>query len=223
MTRIAPTRKQPSERRGGGRIRKIALSGAVLLFAISTLSVTSLALFTDTESVTGNNFNTGTIDLVASPASVVVTMPAMAPGDPGDRAAERGQRRIARTALLDDVDHHRERAGRRAGVDRQERCDHVRRWQLDDRRHDSLRRHPRIGRHPGRPRLHCSRRRSGRPYAHRRRERGPVPQCHPPRWPRPSGRESPPSPASRSTRSRPRTTRSPSDRPRRMLCCCIGV
>ena len=43
--------------------------------------MTSLALFTDTESVTGNNFTTGTIDLVASPASVVVTMPAMVPGD----------------------------------------------------------------------------------------------------------------------------------------------
>ncbi len=53
----------------------------MLLFAVATLSVTSLALFTDTEAVPGNAFTTGTIDLVASPAIAVVTMPAMAPGD----------------------------------------------------------------------------------------------------------------------------------------------
>ncbi len=73
--------KRSSDGGAGGRIRKIALSAAVLLLAVATLSVTSLALFTDTESVTGNTFSTGTIDLVASPASAVVTMPAMAPGD----------------------------------------------------------------------------------------------------------------------------------------------
>ncbi len=75
------TQKESADTRAGKRVRRIALSALVLFLATATLSVTSLALFTDTESVTGNAFSTGTIDLVATPATAVVTMPLMAPGD----------------------------------------------------------------------------------------------------------------------------------------------
>lgn len=63
------------------RIRRVALSAAILIVTTVSLTATSLALFTDTETVGGNGFTTGTIDLTASPATAVVTMPAMAPGD----------------------------------------------------------------------------------------------------------------------------------------------
>ncbi len=63
------------------RARQIALSVVVVLTAIAALSVSSLALFTDTESVTGNGFTTGTIDISTAPATAVVTMPLAAPGD----------------------------------------------------------------------------------------------------------------------------------------------
>ena len=49
--------------------------------AVAALLVVSLALYTDTENVTNNTFSTGTIDLTATPATAVVTMPAMFPGD----------------------------------------------------------------------------------------------------------------------------------------------
>lgn len=63
------------------RTRKIALSVVVVLTTIATLSISSLALFTDTETVTGNGFTTGTIDLAVAPATAVVTLAAAAPGD----------------------------------------------------------------------------------------------------------------------------------------------
>ena len=67
------------QRRGSGT--KILASIAVLALAGGIFTFASLALFTDQETVAGNSFSTGTIDLVATPASAVVTMPAMAPGD----------------------------------------------------------------------------------------------------------------------------------------------
>jgi predicted ribosomally synthesized peptide with SipW-like signal peptide len=67
------------ERRSNGL--KILLSVALLFIAVGMVAVTSLAVFTDTENVTGNTFTTGTVDIAATPATAVVTMPAMAPGD----------------------------------------------------------------------------------------------------------------------------------------------
>jgi predicted ribosomally synthesized peptide with SipW-like signal peptide len=60
---------------------RVALTAAVALLAAATLLVTSLALFTDTASVTGNTFTTGSIDISTTPATAVVAVPAMAPGD----------------------------------------------------------------------------------------------------------------------------------------------
>lgn len=73
------TDETPTERRGNGT--KILASLAVLAFAGAIFTVASLALFTDQENVGGNAFTTGSVDLVATPATAVVTMPAMAPGD----------------------------------------------------------------------------------------------------------------------------------------------
>lgn len=68
---------EPHRKRG----LKILLSVALLFVAVGMVAVTSLAVFTDSENVTGNTFTTGTVDIAATPATAVVTMPAMAPGD----------------------------------------------------------------------------------------------------------------------------------------------
>ncbi len=60
---------------------RLLLSAAVVLVGLAMVAVTSLALFTDTASVGGNTFSTGTIVITADPASAVVSMPAMVPGD----------------------------------------------------------------------------------------------------------------------------------------------
>ena len=67
------------ERRGNGT--KILATLAVLFLAGAIFTVSSLALFTDQETVAGNAFSTGTVDLLATPATAVVTSGAMAPGD----------------------------------------------------------------------------------------------------------------------------------------------
>ena len=74
----APTDTSDPRRRRG---MQILMSVALLLIAVSMVAITSLAVFTDTETVTGNSFTTGTVDIAATPAIAVVTMPAMAPGD----------------------------------------------------------------------------------------------------------------------------------------------
>ncbi len=66
-------------RRGNGT--RILASVAVLALAGAVFTVSSLALFTDSESVTGNAFTTGSVDLTATPATAVVTAAGMAPGD----------------------------------------------------------------------------------------------------------------------------------------------
>lgn len=66
-------------RRGNGT--KILATLAVLFLAGTIFSIASLALFTDQETVAGNAFATGTVDLLATPATAVVTAAAMAPGD----------------------------------------------------------------------------------------------------------------------------------------------
>lgn len=64
-----------------GRLVRLLLTIAVVLVGMATMAVTSLALFTDTAAVGSNTFTAGTIDITAAPATAVVTMPAMAPGD----------------------------------------------------------------------------------------------------------------------------------------------
>jgi predicted ribosomally synthesized peptide with SipW-like signal peptide len=66
---------------GRGPATRILASLAVLAVAGATFTVASLALFTDQETVPGNAFGTGTIDISTSPATAVVTMSNMAPGD----------------------------------------------------------------------------------------------------------------------------------------------
>ncbi len=72
-----PVRTRKSRNSG----TKLLATAAVLALAGGLFTIASLALFTDQENVSGNAFSTGTIDLTATPASAVVTMPAMAPGD----------------------------------------------------------------------------------------------------------------------------------------------
>ena len=60
---------------------RVMLTIAVLLLGAAALAIASLALFTDTANVTGNTFSTGTVDINATPATAVVAVSAMAPGD----------------------------------------------------------------------------------------------------------------------------------------------
>jgi predicted ribosomally synthesized peptide with SipW-like signal peptide len=60
---------------------RVALTAAAVLVAAAMATVMSLALFTDTADVTGNSFSTGTVDISAAPATAVVSLPAMTPGD----------------------------------------------------------------------------------------------------------------------------------------------
>ncbi len=61
--------------------KKVAASLAVLLAAASALTLTSLAVFTDQETVTNNAFTTGTLDLTVGTNSALLTATAMIPGD----------------------------------------------------------------------------------------------------------------------------------------------
>lgn len=64
-----------------GLATKVLATVAVLALAGGVFTISSLALFTDAENVTGNTFTTGSVDLVATPATAVVTATAMVPGD----------------------------------------------------------------------------------------------------------------------------------------------
>jgi spore coat-associated protein N len=61
--------------------RKLMATVAVLAAFAALLSLTVLALFTDTASVGSNTFSTGTVDISTNPASALVTFSDMAPGD----------------------------------------------------------------------------------------------------------------------------------------------
>src|SRR3990172_7751107 len=61
--------------------KKLLGTVAVLALFVSVISLGVLALFTDTASVPGNTFSTGTVDISTAPASALVTFSAMAPGD----------------------------------------------------------------------------------------------------------------------------------------------
>ncbi|MCP4227085.1 MAG: hypothetical protein GY773_27390, partial [Actinomycetia bacterium] len=74
------TTVEPGRRQGGTGLKVLA-TVAVLALAGGIFTISSLALFTDSESVAGNAFAAGSVDLVATPATAVVTASAMAPGD----------------------------------------------------------------------------------------------------------------------------------------------
>jgi spore coat-associated protein N len=61
-------------------LRKVLALSIVTGFVALVISVGS-ALFTDSASVTGNTFTTGTVDISTSPTSALVTFSNMAPGD----------------------------------------------------------------------------------------------------------------------------------------------
>ena len=63
------------------RVLPIVAALAILALAAAVFMISSLALFTDTENVGANTFATGSVDIAATPATAIVTAPAMAPGD----------------------------------------------------------------------------------------------------------------------------------------------
>jgi hypothetical protein len=65
-----------------GTTGRLLLTGLLFGLAIATAIVTTTgAIFTDTQSVGGNAFDTGNVDIATSPTSAVVTFTNMAPGD----------------------------------------------------------------------------------------------------------------------------------------------
>ena len=61
---------------------KYILTGVLAVGVLAVgVRVATQALFTDTQSVGANTFTTGTVDLVSSPSTALVTFSGMAPGD----------------------------------------------------------------------------------------------------------------------------------------------
>jgi len=61
--------------------KKLVATIGVLALLVSVVSLSVLALFTDTTSVPANTFTTGTVDISTSPTTALVTFSTMAPGD----------------------------------------------------------------------------------------------------------------------------------------------
>ncbi|MDP6452882.1 MAG: TasA family protein [SAR202 cluster bacterium] len=62
--------------------RRLVLTGVLFLTSLATIGASFTgAVFNDTESVGSNSFSTGTVDVSAAPASAVVSLTNMAPGD----------------------------------------------------------------------------------------------------------------------------------------------
>ena len=61
--------------------KKLAATVLALGVLVALMSMSALALFTDTASVPSNAFTTGTVDISTSPTSALVTFSDMAPGD----------------------------------------------------------------------------------------------------------------------------------------------
>lgn len=61
--------------------RNLLATIVVLAAFVALISLSVLAVFTDTASVPGNTFSTGTVDISTSPTSALVTFSGMAPGD----------------------------------------------------------------------------------------------------------------------------------------------
>lgn len=64
-----------------GRSLRLVASVMVIITSVSFLTVTSLALFTDLESLGGNSFNTATVIIDGSPSSTVFNVPDLGPGE----------------------------------------------------------------------------------------------------------------------------------------------
>ena len=64
-----------------GIVRFIMTAGVFVMAAGAAVTGLTGAVFTDSDSVGGNVFSTGTVTLGASPASAAVTFSDMAPGD----------------------------------------------------------------------------------------------------------------------------------------------
>ena len=63
------------------RVRLVTGLFIVALCVLGTTSVVTGAFFTDTQSITGNTFTTGTVKLGTSPTTAALTLSGMAPGD----------------------------------------------------------------------------------------------------------------------------------------------
>jgi hypothetical protein len=72
-----PTKRQHRRRRRG--LLALLIAGAAIISV--TGSIISLAIFTDTQQVTGNTFTTGTIDISVAPATALLSATTMMPGD----------------------------------------------------------------------------------------------------------------------------------------------
>jgi predicted ribosomally synthesized peptide with SipW-like signal peptide len=59
----------------------MAAVGLAVAAALSVGAVTTGALLTDSDQISGNTLSTGNVDIAASPATAVLTAPGMAPGD----------------------------------------------------------------------------------------------------------------------------------------------
>ena len=67
---------------GGSSIGRLLVTGLIFGTAVATVVTAATgAIFTDVQSVGGNTFSTGSVDISTSPASAVVTVSDMAPGD----------------------------------------------------------------------------------------------------------------------------------------------
>lgn len=69
------------DRRAGGLFFKVLGTITVMAVGLGLIATLSLAVFTDSESVGGNTFETGTVDIAVAPAVAIVTSANMAPGD----------------------------------------------------------------------------------------------------------------------------------------------
>lgn len=76
MDKVATTHEHPR-----GRRRLAGLLGLALVSGSLGAGALSLALFTDSQAVTGNAFTTGTIDISTTPATALFSVSAMMPGD----------------------------------------------------------------------------------------------------------------------------------------------
>jgi spore coat-associated protein N len=61
--------------------KKLTFTIVVLALFITVISLSVIAVFTDTQSVGSNTFSTGTVDISTSPTTALVTYADMAPGD----------------------------------------------------------------------------------------------------------------------------------------------
>ena len=62
-------------------MRRALATAMVLALFLGLVTLSALALFTDSASVPANTFTTGTVDITTSPTTALVTFSAMAPGD----------------------------------------------------------------------------------------------------------------------------------------------